>query len=191
MAPIIKRGTVIPAKQTKTFTTHKDQQTMVRTSVYEGERPLVKDNHLLGQFDITGIPPAPKGVPKFAITFELDENSILTVKAVDQGTGKQDGITITNDKGRLSKEEIDKMVADAEKFAEEDRLLKEKIDAKNSLTNYIDSMRRTIEDSDKLANKLSEEDKSTISDGLWEAETWMSYNEEASRDDYDEHLKDL
>lgn len=192
MAPIIKRGTVIPAKQTKTFTTHRDQQTMVKTSVYEGERPLTKDNHLLGEFDVTGIPPAPKGVPKFAITFELDENSILTVQAIDQGTGKGEGITITNDKGRLSKEEIEKMVAEAEKFAEEDKLLKERIDSKQSLTNYIDTMRRTIEDKDKLADKLDDDDKSAISDALWDAELWMDANDEkATGADFDEHLKEL
>jgi len=118
MTKIIPRGTVIPSKKTQQFTTHQDQQTQVTISVYEGERALVKDNHELGKFDMTGIPPAARGVPKIDVTFEIDENSILTVSAVEQGTGKSESISITNDKGRLTKEEIERMVADAEKFAD-------------------------------------------------------------------------
>ena len=137
MTKIIPRGTVIPSKKTQTFTTYQDQQPTVTISVYEGERALVKDNHDLGKFDITGIPPAPRGVPKIEVTFEIDENSILTVSAHEQGTGKSESISITNDKGRLTKEEIEAMVADAEKFADEDKALKEKIDARHQLENYI------------------------------------------------------
>jgi heat shock protein 5 len=130
MTKIIPRGTVIPAKKTQQFTTHQDQQTTVTISVFEGERTLVKDNHELGKFDMSGIPPAPRGTPKIDVTFEIDENSILTVSAKEVGTGKTESISITNDKGRLTKEEIERMVADAEKFADEDKALKEKIDAK-------------------------------------------------------------
>jgi endoplasmic reticulum chaperone BiP len=137
MTKIIPRGTVIPSKKTQTFTTYQDQQPTVTISVYEGERALVKDNHDLGKFDMTGIPPAPRGVPKIEVTFEIDENSILTVSAHEQGTGKSESISITNDKGRLTKEEIEAMVADAEKFADEDKALKEKIDARHQLENYI------------------------------------------------------
>jgi endoplasmic reticulum chaperone BiP len=131
MTKVIPRGTVIPAKKSQVFTTYQDQQTVVSISVYEGERALTKDNHNLGKFDMTGIPPAPKGVPQIEVTFEIDENSILTVSASDKGTGKKETITITNDKGRLTKEEIDQMIADSEKYADEDKAIKEKIDAKN------------------------------------------------------------
>jgi len=118
MTKIITRGTVIPAKKSQTFTTYQDQQTTVTISVYEGERAMVKDNHMLGKFDLNGIPPAPRGVPQIEVTFEIDENSILSVSAKDSGTGKSESITITNDKGRLSKEDIERMIQEAEQFAD-------------------------------------------------------------------------
>ncbi len=151
----------------------------------------MKDNHELGKFDMTGIPPAPRGVPKIEVTFEIDENSILTVSAHEQGTGKSESISITNDKGRLTKEEIERMVADAEKFADEDKALKEKIDAKHQLENYIYQMRNTIEDKEKLADKIDAEDKSSIQDALTEASDWLSSNDDADKDDLEEHLKTL
>merc|ERR1712157_278016 len=162
MSKIINRGTVIPAKKSQTFTTYQDQQTTVTIAVFEGERSLVKDNHQLGKFDLTGIPPAARGVPQIEVTFEIDENSILTVTGVEKGVGKAETISITNDKGRLTKEEIEQMISDAEKFADEDKAIKEKIDAKHALQNYLYTMRNTIEDKDKLADKLSDDDKSTI-----------------------------
>lgn len=152
---------------------------------------MTKDNHLLGKFDLTGIPPAPRGVPQIEVSFEIDENSILSVTAHEKGTGKSESITITNEKGRLSKEEIDAMIRDAEKFAEQDKELKEKIDAKNSLENYVYTMRNTIEDKEKLADKIDEDDKQKIKDALQEAQDWLTSHEDAERDDYETQLKDL
>jgi len=166
MTKVIPRGTVIPAKKSQVFTTYQDQQTVVSISVYEGERALTKDNHNLGKFDMTGIPPAAKGVPQIEVTFEIDENSILTVSASDKGTGKKETITITNDKGRLSKEEIEQMIKDSETYAAEDKAIKEKIDARNQFENYIYQMKNSIEDKEKLSEKLTAEDKGSIKDAI-------------------------
>ena len=169
MNTIIKRGTVIPTKKSQVYSTHQDNQSQVTISVFEGERTLVKDNYKLGQFDLSGIPPAQRGVPQIEVTFEVDENSILTVTAVEKGTGSEKVITITNDAGRLSQSDIDEMLRAAEEFAEEDKIIKEKIDAKYAFDNYIHSVRNTIEDKSKLADKIDESDKQTINEALAEA----------------------
>jgi len=183
MTPIIPRGTTIPAKKSQTFSTYQDQQETVTVSVFEGERSMVKDNHALGRFDLNGIPPAARGVPQIEVSFEIDANSILTVTAVEKGVGRTETISITNDKGRLTPEEIERMIKDAEKFADEDRAIKERVDARHALQNYIYTMRNTIEDRDKLAEKLAEDDKNTIQEALFEAEAWLSSNDDAERDE--------
>merc|ERR1712146_614423 len=191
MTKVIPRGTVVPAKKSQVFTTYQDQQSVVSISVFEGERALTKDNHNLGKFDLGGIPPAPKGVPQIEVTFEIDENSILTVSAADKGTGKKESITIENDSGRLTKEEIERMIKESEEYAEEDKAIKDKIDAKNQFENYIYQMKNSVEDKDKLAEKISEDDKSSIQDALTDASDWLNANSDAEKGDFEDKLKEL